>query len=240
MFSIRKKSNPIFLDCYTHDSICYEYAQVDHAWKHMPDWWEKQNTKTSADGKTIKGCPGIINLYKKGIVFPLPTQLEIFFDKDKKQYGWKTSNKNINIVSHNDELYSEFAKQGVNFKIVLPWYISCEEDISFDIHKLSWNMRDKIQDFDILPGVTEFVHNKSMIISCFVDYNKTQKIDLDPLDVLTIMLPLTEREVKIRTHKISSEDYFDKMSYTNITMNKSRYKFIKKALEKRKIKKCPF
>jgi hypothetical protein len=209
-----KKNKKITIDCFTYSHDIYEYAKIDHSIKYIPDWWKETSVvHDKKDILTVKKCPAFLNFYKRGIVIPSWFELEMLISKENDEFRtwkWECSSIYFDMAdSHETIQFEKFAGQnGQNFKFTSPWVFKTKEDIDFLWTQPTWNMRDNLFKFCNLPAVVNFKNQHATNINYFFEYKKEESfIKIEALTPLVILHPLSEKEIEIKNHLVSKDEY---------------------------------
>ena len=245
-------SKDIVLHCYTAQPTVFNYTPIRRAAAFLPDWWKAlptslpHETGMGSDG-TMKLCPGFTQLFAKGFVLPLWSEVSIDIEKKidpdvenhKYQFRYQFSDEISSFGLHEAEqsggVYPISEYQ--HLKFMSPWLFSCTEDISFLQIQSSWNFKNPEKMF-IPPGVLNFKYQRATHVNALWPRGIEDTIhDLDFGQPLTHYIPLTERKVELQLHLISSEEFsnMNKMMLRTSFLNK--YNKNKKILKERG---CPF
>lgn len=217
MFSILKRKY-IDVFCYTDNVNAYEYFPICQARDFIPQWWkdipnmvydETSNYHTKGFLKsTMKRCPGIIEYYKKGLMIPLWSDVEIIVDQNINDQGWSTAVADQSAVEpHSDFQKGNFLSSGNWFhnKIVSPWSIETREALDFLYLQPHWNLNELNKDILIPNGYNSFYKdNHETNIQMFVNKSFDRVINIDAGIPILHLVPLTEK--KIKAHVIYDED----------------------------------
>ena len=251
MFLFKKKK--IVLDCFTPDSFAHEYAPISRATDFYPEWWNNiDNTYTvnNSNISTMKHCRGFIDLYKDSIIIPFWGKLKIdVSDNIKKQINWE-SNYDIYtkqpIQIHNELEYKGFTNNAYqHMKIISPWKCKTNKYIKFILTDPIYNRTD-LTEYTVLPGVVDFKYQTSTHINMMTEYKNVDRvIRFDPLTPMAILTPITEENIEIKTHLISSTEFENLALFRLIAPFDSLKKYSKTKLflnehENRNKPKCPF
>ena len=216
-----KKEDDIVLDCYTYLPYVYETAKINYAYKYIPDWWKKTpKITTDTNEASIKNCLGLKEYFKTGIVIPawfgLQLKIHPLNHPEKMTYSYQSSTDHFKDISHSISQFSLFADHNkVNFKMHSPWLIKCEEPINFvwshPLYSLS-TQTDK--NFDIMPAVVNYKYQHDTNINAVITQEEDHEkyLEIEPLNPLIIMHPMSDRRVKFRYHLVSQEEWFQKNS----------------------------
>ena len=213
-FLRRKKEEPVVVDCYTFSSYAYNYAKIDHARKHIPEWFKNQKALTEAGTGTIKHCPAVADYYTKGIVIPLWGEVEITVNPKGSAAGdftWAASNEDfdLNVGSHDKVQWGGFGSADLrNIKFMCPWHLKTREEVNFLWSQPTWSQPDTFRGLAGLPGVVGFKTNGGTHINYVVELQDVQqRFTLAPLTPMAILHPLTDRKIELRHHLISGDAY---------------------------------
>jgi hypothetical protein len=215
------KKKDVVLDCFTFVPHAYDYAKIDSALNHLPDWFKKtpkigkdENGNDEPKNATIKSCVGLIDLYKKGIVIPSWFEIDIKINpnsnKEETAFTWEASNSFLSTSnSHNPRQFQGFAKEhGGNLKLSTPWAFKTKEEIFFTWTQPTWHYRDFLGSLTNMPAVVEFKYNHGTEINYFYENKEhTQEINIPPLTPLVMLHPMTERNVIIKNHLVPKEEF---------------------------------
>jgi hypothetical protein len=103
-----------------------------------------------------------------------------------------------------------------------------------------WHQGDNIGKFTVLPGIIDFKYQHSINVNTFFEYipGTVRQVMLETATPLVHMIPLTEDDVEIRCHEVSTDEY-NRMNH-NITKFKGSYRDRKVQLNTNEPSKCPF
>jgi hypothetical protein len=85
-FHIKKKR--IVLDCYVDRESVAKLAPLQKTSSTIPSWWKslpkrsETDNLNSLDGATLKSCLGFTNLYNRGFVIPMWSDLSVRVGQD--------------------------------------------------------------------------------------------------------------------------------------------------------------
>lgn len=215
------KKKDVVLDCFTFVPHAYDYAKIDSALNHLPDWFKKtpkvgkdENGHEDPKNATIKNCVGVIDLHKKGIIIPswfeMDLKINTYLDTENPAFTWEASTNSVTTAnSHNPRQFPGFAgEHGGNVKISSPWAFKTTEEIYFTWTQPTWHFRNFIGTLTNLPAVIEFKYNHGTEINYFVETKeKPQTITIPPLTPLVMLHPLTERNVVIKNHLVTKDEW---------------------------------
>lgn len=229
------KNKKIVVDAFTrHEAIASQYA-IKKASAFIPEWWKNAEKSYMADDlykmPTIRTCPGILDLYKKGFMIPIWT--DIAFKVSDNNYQWQCADRATEISIHDSKQWEAFAdadKFG-HLKIMSEWSIRTNKNVDWLFTEPYWNTGiDK--KYSISPGVLNAYHtNMPLNIQMMIDKSSDYRFDITAGEPLVHMIPLSDKEIEIKTHVVSDSDW---KKYSVI----HRSKFLNGY--NNTIKKCPF
>jgi len=202
MFNIIKR--PVELHFYTNDPLVYEYFQIDRGVKWFPDWIKNidpalNEPNFSQYKKTIKKCPGVLELYKNSFILPLWTELGI--NIKNKSVHISVSDNSTRIDSHADFQRGTFLPQAENIhlKIVSPWRTETKSSVQFLISACSFSSETLISQFHIPNAIRSYNISAGNNIHAFIS-NHDQDISIEAGTPLVHIFPLTDKKVNLQCH----------------------------------------
>jgi len=212
MFSVLKKKY-VDVFCYTKNANAYEYFPIRQARDFIPDWWKNIPNKKYKDGApyktkgflepTMKRCPGLIEYYKKGLMLPLWSDVEIIVDENINDQGWSTAVADESLVEpHPDFQRGEFLPPSNWFhnKLNSPWLIETKEHLDFLYLQPHWNLNGLNNEVLIPNGYIDFYKgNHVSHIQMFINKFTNRVINIDAGTPILHLVPLTEKKIKVHT-----------------------------------------
>ena len=234
------KPKKIVVDAFTWNVGAYEYAPVKHMKKCIPSEFKKHpNTYISDMGNnfytehsTMKGCVGLINLFTTGIALPLWSDMSIDIN-DKGGYRWTSASDKCGVESHSrEQMWKGFYSDWTHIKLISPWALKEKTGVKFMWSHTDYHNCDSKQNIKILQGILDFKYNNATHPQLMIK-NDTQW-HAKAGDILAHIVPLSEKDVVIKTHLVSKEEY-ERIHVPGISYRKNY--MIRKSI---KDKKCPF
>lgn len=219
MFSFFVKRSEVVVDCFTHHQAAFEYTPIDYGSKFLPDWWK--DTKPSFQnnsgqvGPTIKNCIGLIEYYKNSLIIPswFEMDLNVYEEGNEQTWTYQSSNTYVDTEStHPREAFKGFAlENGSNLKFTSPWLIRTKEEVRWVWSQPTWNLREHLSTFTVLPAVIDFKYQHSTNVNLFVQ-NETnfKNTIIKPNTPLVSLHPISDKNFIIKNHLISYEDFTQK------------------------------
>jgi hypothetical protein len=239
MFFFKKPK--LVVDCFTYNRHAYELFPVDHSIKFVPEWWKNApkgyQFKNLYPASTIKRCPAIIEQYKHGLILPLWSDLAIATHGGNM---WEAHfcDRNAGLDCHNQEQWDFYAdpKKYVHVKLLSPWAIRTKDEVYWQYSKPSWSFPVDNNLF-ISPGIVNFKDQTSTNVNILLPLEARPSYVINAGQPMAQMIPLSDKDIDIRTHLVSEEDYKNKYS---ISFSHSFAKGYIRANAIKKQKKCPF
>jgi len=213
LFFFRKPK--VIVDCFTENSGAFEFAKPDNAIKFIPDWWKNIPVSYTPENSffkypTLKGCDGVINNFKYGVIIPAWCDLAIEIGpKGSDFYRWQFSDSFSELSTHE---YIQFnnhidAREIQHIKLHSPWYFSCKEIMHWIWTDPKWN-NIKINNYIVLPGITSFKYQHSTNINLLF-YREAQSkiIDIKHRTPLMHMIPLSDKKLILKHHLVSRDEF---------------------------------
>jgi hypothetical protein len=240
MFLFKKKK--LVLECFTKVEQLSKIG-IPKASEYIPEWWKSipkvvngPNAYGMAVPKpTLKTCAGFIDLYRRGNIVPLWSDLII--DVHEDTYTWQFSDPHSDNQIRQHEEY-QFTSENFKFdhfhhaKIESPWLVKCNKDVKFLAIEPTYN--NLLNDYGIryLPGVVDFKDQHGINVNMFIPA-EIRRIKMNFLDPLY--------------HWICLDDTYD-VEFKPILVDAVEYQKIERETSFHphfignfsKLKKCPF
>ena len=245
-------SKDIVLHCYTSRPEVFNYAPIRKTTAFFPEWWKalppsyalKNGVGSAA---TMKLCTGFTDLFAKGFVLPLWSDVSVGIEKKidpdvethKYQFRYQFSDNTSSFDTHNTKQFGDSypISEYQHLKFDTPWILSCAEDIPFLQIQATWNFKNPEKMF-VPPGILSFKYQVGMPVNSFWAREAEDAVhDLVFGQPLTQYRPLTERKVKLQLHLISHEEFLNRKNINTVTVFVNKYRNNKKILKERG---CPF
>ena len=143
--------------------------------------------------KTIKTCPGFINLYKRSLLVTLPFDLYIEFNENKI-LDQKAGQTDLNVASlHSNEQLLSYANN-TEYKFILK--INLPFTIDSNVSLLMSPSCYHFNNFNILSGIINSKYKRD--INFFIPIKKNQnELHLKQGEALFLLTPLCENKIKL-------------------------------------------
>lgn len=220
------KQKPIVVDAYTNIGVLYEYAQPKSAAKSKPKWWkELPSLKGGTDDNwynsmNMKVCAGLNDLYRKGIVIPMWSDVDIKIGKiGSGAYEYLYADKMSSMSTHDPSEWGGFVdnKNFQHIKLHTPWILDCKEDVDFIMTPDMYS--GAFPPDALLPvGVLNFSKTGSCNINVmFKRHSEDVKHLIEFGSSVAMLIPMSDRKIVIKHHLISNDDYDRLSSRKNAT-----------------------
>ena len=238
-------SKPVVLHCYTNRADVFNYSPIAKASKFIPDWWKKIPKSNPVENAvhpapTMKHCAGFTDLYRKGFIIPMWSELaieigEIGSDAYRYQYADEASVAIAHSERQRGTAYPTERYQ--QLKLESPWFLSCDEDIEFLLTEPTWNI-DNPEIVKILPGVLNYKYQASTNMNTiWLRQNEPVIYTIDHNQPIAHLIPLTQRKVELKLHLVDNTEYTNLVRKNKLAVFIGKYAAIKKVSKERG---CPF
>lgn len=238
MFWFKKKQ--LVLDCFTTNPSVYEFSKIQDAKHFIPDWWKEtpktlQHPATFFPKPTIKTCPGVIDLYKRGAIMPLWTDLAVEVGaKGESEYRWQFADTMSTAEVHPATQYNNYYHKYdyAHLKLNSPWLLRSNKEVYFAWTQPTYNM-ENLTEYVVLPGVCNHRYMSTSNINLFfIKKVETRTVMLDAGQPLVHLLPFSDENLTVVTHLITDEEA-KRMVFR-------RRNFVSAYKENLKVTRCPF
>lgn len=247
MFFIMKRKK-LVLDLFTHRQMIYDAAKLKSAAQFFPDWWKNLKTEMKSVNKddlfpsaTMRRCMGFVDNYKHGFIMPMWSDFRIELAPiGDPFFKAQMSDGTTHISQHPAMLRGSYLPEThyCHIKFSTPWAGRCKEDVYFKWEQPTWSLKSPDRVI-VLPGVIEFKYQYSMNLNVmFARAKEKSMIQLDFQQPIVHLTPITEREVILKHHMVSREEYDKYMQGEKLSMI-NRYRAYRRVRESEE-KKCPF
>lgn len=207
----------------------------------FPQWWRDLPTKYNHEQwgpvpkSTMKSCIGFTRLFSNGFSIAMPEDMEFDVGENADE-GITTEFTQFQI--HHKEQRGAFLDptKYQHIKLLYPWFIDSHGDeTKFAFIGNTWAL-DNPEDIIIPPGILDFNTSYAAHINLFIPFTGKRVVKIKADTPLVILIPLSERQVKIDCKFITHEEEFLKCENS---LN-NQIKIQKEAIEIEKYGRCPF
>jgi len=228
MFWFKKKK--INVNCFVHENYLYleKTAPIAPAYKFYPDWWKNlekeyfdmESMKTSNNMRT---CSGFIELFKKGFILPMWSDLAIKTDVNGKlqSYRYDFSDSKSKLIEHHNSLTEGFYPDHWIFKLHSPWIIKADrKNLKFAYLPCTWN-HTRPPNYTVPTGmIDEFFIKASTNIFLLIDRTKKQDTFINFGQPMVHYIPITEDHIELRTEVLTDLEFRKVKCTDQITYNR--------------------
>lgn len=201
------------MDAFTSRPEVYEFAKIDKATNHIPPWWKNLpkvpvSFENIDSGKqtNMKHCIGFIDYFKNSFVIPMWSDLNLMVGKEgttdhRWQFADKMSSLKVHPANQRGVYLNEVKYQ--HFKLETPWAIKTNKLVYFSWSGATWNTKEP-EKIIYFPAVIDFYNQTALNINIACRRSDQEKEILIPLrQPLVHILPMTEKEIILKTHLVS-------------------------------------
>jgi len=213
MFFFKKKK--IVVDAFTKISGINDLFPIEPSKKFLPRWWKNispfytvnELNDVAINRSTIKQCDGIRQFYNHGFIIPAWIDMIIKTDKDGN-WGCKLASNDTDtrIDSHNRLEFGTEFNDFIHVKIQSPWLLKEKTGCKFYYTSPFWNQITHLGNFYTPPGIVNYKDQSSTQLNLFFPV-KDNAVTVNAGMPLVHLIPLTEYDVEIRCHAVTSEEY---------------------------------
>ena len=222
------KKKPVVLDCFTFIDLIFEKFPISESINHVPTWFKQAPKPPETEGlnpvHSIRKCSGMLNLFKRGAVLPLPCDVKIATWYDNDTYNVRS----YNILSPEIIFLDNFTE---NFhKLNMPWLIKTKSKIPFLLTNCHYH--SKRHNITVVNGVTHFNNNPQIHVFFHLlkeEGGTEEKPNITLLEggyPIVHIVPIEDVEVKVRTHLITQTEFFNKARSISF-FNNNYFKLLK-------------
>jgi len=261
MFFFFKKKK-VVVDCFTADDSVYNLYKIRRAIVYYPDEIKKlpsefllpfMNSNIDVPVPSLKRCTGISEWYKHGAIIPL--WLDFICDPEKHQAGRAPLGITDHHYLHQLENHSPIQWQDMfndffHIKFINPWRFRENGGIKHVWVSAFYNLQKHLDNFVIPPGIMWWDFQNQANINTFIRKN-SKPFTIIAGTPLIHMIPITEKEVKYKTHLVTQQE-LDKIkiipnTFSSLGSSSRNNKFFKARDEanrldelESKFRTCPF
>lgn len=215
LFIFRKK--PLEVTFFTANESAFKFSRPQKAAHFIPEWWKKlpkrvhsedlepQNVSTLIN--TMKTCPGFVDLYSKGFMQPMWSDLSVQIDPDGRyRYQYADGSSSAQKHSMQQMSGSHFSRSHNHLKLISPWVAKESSGTNFLASAPVWNGFG-YDDICVVPGVARYNVPLELNVNIFFGRHSETKIyDLHFGQPIAHFIPLSDRPIKLSYELISPEE----------------------------------
>tara|TARA_R100000734_G_scaffold19094_2_gene18041 strand:- start:3739 stop:4428 length:690 start_codon:yes stop_codon:yes gene_type:complete len=212
MINFLFKRKTIVLDCFTFIDMIEEKFPITESINYIPDWFKKapksEETEVLEVVTSIRKCSGMLDLFKRGAVLPLPCDVKIGTWYENDVYNVKSYNR----LSPEYIFLNNFTE--TFHKLNMPWLIKTKSKMPFLLTNCHYH--SKRPNITVVNGITHF-HWAPQIHVFFHLFKEKGGTEENPnitlleggYPIIHIM-PTENVKVKVKTHLIPQTEFFNK------------------------------
>lgn len=243
------KKREITVDCFITNPTAYELYPVSKSSDFFPEGWKKlprskmikihgdrhPESKLDVEMATAKKCIGLINLFSSGFIIPAWCDFGIEIKPDGKPM-WYAHGDMIVDQHPSWQVWDDFYKGYGHAKIASPWVLREKSGVKFTWNQCDWHNTHQVDRFKTLSGVIDYKYQQQTNINMFIKRDCT--INFKGGDPLVHLIPISDRDVKIKTHLVTHDEIIKLNPNPAHFIN--QYNTTKRIRDKNEKSKCPF
>lgn len=209
------KPKKIVVDIFTALPGVYEFSKPRLASTWLPKWWKNLPNEAPMPGlpvrqSTMKRCIGVTELYKRGFVLPLWSDLVLEVSPiGTTDFRWFSPNEGFIEFGHHPEIQRSGYLPDTHYqqlKINNMWAARSKEDVYFLMSQPTWN-HPAPEKMLVCPGLLNFKFTSSLNINVFIPREKDVKtLRFNAGFPLAHVIPLSERDVDLRVQLVDHQE----------------------------------
>lgn len=215
MFLFRNK--PVVLDCFTAMPHAHAYAKPAWGSKFFPQWWKDlpllkhtPDVDNPLPQLNMKGCTGFIDFFRKGLVIPMWSDLDIFVGPSTDPwYKYQYSDLCSSASEHSGAQFKNFVDtdEYQHIKLESPWVFSSNADVSWLASAVPYATSTP-DLYTVLPGVVGFDYVPGTNIQLLIKRHPTEMrtLTIKHNTPMVVYHPLSERKIVVKTHLVGAEE----------------------------------
>lgn len=216
LFIFKKKS--IEVTFFTTNESAFRFSRPQKASHFIPAWWKRLPRHVYGDGpdnnvnnllRTMKSCPGIVDLYGKGFIHPMWSDLNVDVESDgsyRYQYSDEVSVARDHPVQQMTG--SHFNRSHNHLKLVSPWVAKEDTNVKFLMCAPVWNGFGA-EDICVPPGVMSYKVPLELNINLFLRREAERaRYEFKFGQPIAHFVPLSDKPLKLKYELISVEEKF--------------------------------
>lgn len=233
MFTIFRRPGKIHVDCFTYLPNLTKLFPVLYAHERIPVWHKTLpptiKTPSGPMRGTMKTCPGVSDLFKKGMI--LQSWSDVYLDWSKPGASglyWEPNDIGESHVSaqwNNSKAFEDY----IHFKFLSPWKFVEKTEVKWLMLDTFW--LDPNVKYVVPTGMLEYKYQHTTNVNMWIPKNAFPKnLTIPAGKELTQIIPLSDKDVVLHQHEIEESEYIRKYIGIQHTFAASYYKK-KKLLE---------
>jgi len=231
MFSILRRPGKIHLDCFTYQESVRDLFPIQYARKCLPDWYKKLPTTVKYQGPqrgTMKTCPGIADLFRKGFVIPAHREFYV-----EVVNGVPNTEPAGEAENHEPSQWGSALKDYGHVKIIMPWRIKEKTGVQFVWTQPFW--QNDSAKYIVPTGLVEYKYQHTTNVNALVPKKLfPNSFTIDAGEPLAHVMPMSDKEIVLHHHVIDGMEWQLKHSTYAFTFSGQYYKYKKLMQDKGK------
>jgi hypothetical protein len=175
--------------------------------KLTPSWF-KSITK-NPEVRTLRNCPGFVNLLKDSIGLPLWADFAITYKGNELRKveiaGYPSHMVPEMVQPHHPIQWGDGFPGALNIKLMSPWYVTSNKSTPFLMHDAVWH-KERIEDYQVLSGILDLKRQHSTHVNMMLPYSEKEKTVLIKAGtIMWYLTPMVDTKVEIKTKWVTEE-----------------------------------
>lgn len=232
MISFFHKKQKVHVDCFTYFNGITKLFPIQYAHEIQPTWFKEVPTSTKSQSgatvATVRTCPGMQELFKKGIV--IPSWCDLYVNANNNDIQTEPAEM---AESHPTWQWNNHValKDYMHLKIASPWKFKEKTGVNFLFTNVFWS--NTTDQYFVPNGLVEYKYQNTTNINMWVRKTFAKKeFTISAGTPLAQIIPLDDKEIVIHMHEIDEKEYVgDELDY--IFTQTGQYYKRKKILSKK-------
>lgn len=207
---------PIDIQLFTDNEMVFKFCRPQKAAHFVPEWWKKMPKRFSNDGgeqrshntfSTMRTCPGLADLYARGFIQPLWSDLRVDIMPDGDfRYQFADGLSRAQAHGPGQMVGNPILQTHTHLKLENPWFGKEVSGAKLLLLPPIWDGFG-VEDICIPHGVISFERYMSLNVNMFFKrLTETTTYELNFGQPIAHFVPLSDRPVKLRYELISKEE----------------------------------
>ena len=224
------------LTAYTCRPEVYNYVPIVLAKKYLPEWVRQSKNEVEDPKKgpisTIKRCVGLRDLYGKGVVMPLWTDIDVTINPIGEaidDFKFNASDQRTNLFLHTENQFGQcpHLSQFQHVKIESAWAFSANKDVQFLCLEPTWNYAGIFNNVQTLTASVSYNKQHATHVNMLLQKKEIPVTYAFPYKLpLYHVIPLYDGDFKLNVELVSKDDYAGILSKNTNLIKANNYQKI--------------
>jgi len=205
------------LTAYTCRPEVYNYVPVVLAKKYLPEWVRKSKSEVIDPKKgpipTIKKCVGLRDLYRKGVVIPLWTDIDATINpigEKVDHFDFNAADQHTKLFLHTENQFGQCPHLACfqHIKIESPWAFVANKNVQFLCLEPTWNYAGVFNGVQTLGASVSFNKQHATHVNMLLQKKEVPATYAFEFKLpLYHVIPLYDGDFKLNVELVSKDDY---------------------------------